>query len=123
MLPPIPPKITDLPPSLSGVSRPPVPPGSPLSNQRPESAKVEGEGACGRRPGFIDTQPCAALAETGHELAATTHHPGCCHGASQTIHGDVRDQATFSTAPAGGGAACHPVQPLSDADFGATAPA
>src|SRR6266568_7246169 len=44
MLPPIPPKITDLGPRSSRVSRSPAPPGSPLSNRRPKSAKVEAPG-------------------------------------------------------------------------------
>jgi hypothetical protein len=35
----------------------------------------------------------------------------------------VRDPAAFSTAPAGGEAACYLVHPLSDADFSATTPA
>src|SRR5712691_13135883 len=44
MLPPIPPKITDLGPRSSRVLRSPAPPGSPLSNRRPKSAKVEAPG-------------------------------------------------------------------------------
>ena len=31
--------------------------------------------------GFVDTRPCPVLAETCHDVAATTCHPGCYHGA------------------------------------------
>ena len=66
----------------------------------------------GGASGFTDSRPCWVLTGTGHELAVTTRHPGCYHGASKTIRGDVRGPATFSTALAGG-----------EADFSATMPA
>ena len=33
--------------------------------------------------GFVDTRPCPVPAETCHDVAATTRHPGCYHGASR----------------------------------------
>jgi len=37
----------------------------------------------GGASGFADSRPCPVLAGTCHELAATTRHPGCYHGASR----------------------------------------
>jgi hypothetical protein len=34
----------------------------------------------GGASGFADSRPCPVLAGTGHELAATTRHPGSYHG-------------------------------------------
>ena len=72
----------------------------------------------GGASGFVDTRPCPALAETGHEHTP----PRLLPRRQRTIHADVRDPATFSTAPAGCQAACYLVHPLSDADFSATTP-
>ena len=75
----------------------------------------------GGASGFVDSRPCPALAETGHDAAATTP-PRLLRRRQQTIHGDVHDPATFSTALAGCEAACYFVHPLSDTDFSATMP-
>ena len=73
----------------------------------------------GGAPGFVDTR--TALAETGHELAATTHHPGCYHGASSpsTVTCTTRPPSAWLSPKA----ACYLVHSLSDADFSATTPA
>ena len=55
----------------------------------------------GGASGFVDSRPCPALAETGHDAAATTRHPGYYNAASRpsTV---THDPATFRR-PAGGG--------------------
>jgi len=55
--------------------------------------------------------------------AAATTPPRLLPRRQRTIHGDVHDPATLSTAIAGCQAACYLVHSLSDADFSATMPA
>ena len=76
----------------------------------------------GGASGFADSRPCPALAENGRRGRDHTP-PRLLPRHQRTIHGDVHDPATFSTALAGCQAACYLVHSLSDADFSATIPA
>ena len=59
----------------------------------------------GGASGFVASRPCPVLAENGPAWPRQ-HATPLLPRRQQTIHGDVRDPATFSTALAGRQAAC-----------------
>jgi len=67
--------------------------------------------------GFVGRRWCAALAETGHDIAAMTRNPAARAGAGTPVHADVHDPGTLDAAMGGCRAAYYLVHSLSDADF------
>jgi hypothetical protein len=53
----------------------------------------------GGASGFVGRRLCATLAETGHDVAAMTRHPGSYDGAGTPIHGDVHDRTSRASRP------------------------
>jgi uncharacterized protein YbjT (DUF2867 family) len=67
--------------------------------------------------GFVGRRLCAALAETGHDIAAMTRNPAAYAGAGTPVQADVHRPGTLGAAMAGCQAAYYLVHSLSDADF------